>query len=112
MATLMTCRIGTGFTAASKFLVRKSKKNLGQKKPSIAPASWSGRLCQSLALLIRDLATLDLQHADVRIMSRAQWFFISLPMLLRGAESQPAGSRSNSRSWYSYDNRCGSHIAL
>ena len=42
ITTLMTCRIGTGFTAASKFLVRKSKKNLGQKKPSIAPASWSG----------------------------------------------------------------------
>jgi hypothetical protein len=40
--TLMTCRIGTGFTAVSKFLVKKSKKNLGQKKPSIAPASWSG----------------------------------------------------------------------
>lgn len=42
ITTLMTCRIGTGFTALSKFLVRKSKKNLGQKKPSIAPASWSG----------------------------------------------------------------------
>ena len=41
ITTLMTCRIGTGFTALSKFLVRKSKKNLGQKKPSIAPASWS-----------------------------------------------------------------------
>jgi hypothetical protein len=42
MTTLMTCRTGTGFTAVSKFLVRKSKKNFGQKKPSIAPASWSG----------------------------------------------------------------------
>lgn len=42
ITTLRTCRIGTGFTAESKFLVRKSKKNLGQKKPSIAPASWSG----------------------------------------------------------------------
>ena len=41
ITTLRTCRIGTGFTAASKFFVRKSKKNLGQKKPSIAPASWS-----------------------------------------------------------------------
>jgi len=33
--------MGTGLTAASKFLVRKSKKNLGQKKASRAPASWS-----------------------------------------------------------------------
>jgi hypothetical protein len=41
MTTLRTCRMGTGLTAASKFLVRKSKKNLGQKKASRAPASWS-----------------------------------------------------------------------
>ena len=30
----MVCRIGIGFTAESKFFVKKSKKNLGQKKPS------------------------------------------------------------------------------
>ena len=35
---LMIWRVGKGFTAASKFLVRKSKKHLGQKKPSRAAA--------------------------------------------------------------------------
>ena len=39
---LMICRIGRGFTARSRFLVRKSQKILGQKKPSTAAATWSG----------------------------------------------------------------------
>jgi hypothetical protein len=30
----------------------------------------------------------DSQHADVRTTRRAQWFLISLPMLLRSAERQ------------------------
>jgi hypothetical protein len=29
----MVCSIGTGLTAGSKFFVKKSKKNLGQKNP-------------------------------------------------------------------------------
>ena len=41
MTRLMVCRTGTGFTAPSKFLVRKSKKNLGQKKPSSDAAKWT-----------------------------------------------------------------------
>jgi hypothetical protein len=31
---LTTCRIGIGLTAESKLVVRKSQKNLGQKKAS------------------------------------------------------------------------------
>jgi hypothetical protein len=42
MTKLMIWRIGKGFTAPSRFLVRKSKKIFGQKKPSIAAATWSG----------------------------------------------------------------------
>ena len=40
---LMICRMGIGRTAKSKFLVRKSKKNLGQKKASRVAANWSER---------------------------------------------------------------------
>jgi hypothetical protein len=36
---LMIWRIGRGFTAKSRFLVRKSQKILGQKKPSTAAAT-------------------------------------------------------------------------
>lgn len=36
---LMICRIGKGLTAKSRFLVRKSQKTLGQKKPSTAAAT-------------------------------------------------------------------------
>lgn len=35
---LMAWRMGRGFTAPSRFFVRKSQKILGQKKPSIAAA--------------------------------------------------------------------------
>lgn len=38
---LMVCRMGIGLTAPSRFLVRKSQNILGQKKPSIAAATWS-----------------------------------------------------------------------
>jgi hypothetical protein len=41
---LIVCRAGKGFTAPSRFFVRKSQKILGQKKPSIAAATWSGRM--------------------------------------------------------------------
>jgi hypothetical protein len=34
-------RYGIGLTKPSRFFVRKSKKNLGQKKPSIEAAIWS-----------------------------------------------------------------------
>jgi hypothetical protein len=37
----MICRIGSGLTATSRFLVRKSQKIFGQKKPSIEAAIWS-----------------------------------------------------------------------
>jgi hypothetical protein len=43
---LMVCNIGMGFTAGSKFFVQKSKKNLGQKKPSSEAAIWSSG-CQN-----------------------------------------------------------------
>jgi hypothetical protein len=36
---LMICNIGRGFTAKSRFLVRKSQKTFGQKKPSTAAAT-------------------------------------------------------------------------
>jgi hypothetical protein len=38
---LMIWRMGKGFTAKSRFLVRKSQNIFGQKKPSIAAATWS-----------------------------------------------------------------------
>ena len=50
MMRLMVCRMGTGLTAPSRFLVRKSKKILGQKKPSMLADIWSGEaksVCRS-----------------------------------------------------------------
>ena len=47
---LMTWRTGTGLTAPSRFLVRKSQNILGQKKPSMAAATWSEEL---------DISTID-----------------------------------------------------
>ena len=41
---LMTWRTGTGLAAPSRFLVRKSQSILGQKKPSMAAATWSEEL--------------------------------------------------------------------
>jgi hypothetical protein len=38
---LITCKMGRGLTATSRFLVRKSQNIFGQKKPSIAAAIWS-----------------------------------------------------------------------
>ncbi len=38
---LMVWRMGMGFTALSRFLVRKSKKIFGQKKDSREAAIWS-----------------------------------------------------------------------
>lgn len=38
---LTICNIGIGLTARSKFVVRKSQKNFGQKNPSRAAATWS-----------------------------------------------------------------------
>ena len=41
---LMTWRTGMGLTAPSRVLVRKSQNILGQKKPSMAAATWSEEL--------------------------------------------------------------------
>ena len=38
---LMIWRIGTGRTAGSRFVVRKSQNNFGQKKAKIEAAVWS-----------------------------------------------------------------------
>ena len=35
------CRMGTGRTAGSRLVVRKSQNTLGQKNPSRAAAIWS-----------------------------------------------------------------------
>lgn len=43
MMRLMICNTGTGLTAGSSVLVKKSQKILGQKKPSRAAANWSVR---------------------------------------------------------------------
>jgi hypothetical protein len=51
MTMLMICRTGTGLTAPSRFLVRKSQKILGQKKHCSAAAIWSDCVRQSLLLL-------------------------------------------------------------
>ena len=49
-----------GLTAPLRLVVRKSQKTLGQKKPSMLAAIW---------------------YVDaVRMMRRAQWFLISLPI--------------------------------
>ena len=39
----MVCNMGMGLTAESKFFVRKSKKNFGQKNPSRLAAIWSNK---------------------------------------------------------------------
>lgn len=39
-STLMICKMGTGRTAASRLVVRKSQKIFGQKKPSRPAATW------------------------------------------------------------------------
>ena len=41
MTMFIICNIGTGWTMESSPCVRKSQKTLGQKKPSIAAATWS-----------------------------------------------------------------------
>lgn len=40
---LIICSVGKGFTAASRVLVAKSQKILGQKNASMAAAIWSER---------------------------------------------------------------------
>ena len=69
-----------GLTAGSRFLVRKSKKILGQKNASSAAPTWSGG-CQYLFYVA--MAAVDVQNAAARTMRRPQWFLINLPMLLR-----------------------------
>jgi len=58
-----------GFTAPSRFLVRKSQNILGQKKPSTEAAIWS------MDYVSRDIAreiSRDVQTDAVKTMSRAQ----------------------------------------
>jgi hypothetical protein len=75
---LMIWRIGKGFTAASRVLVRKSQNILGQKNPSSAAAIWS-----TLQLVTggqRGEMEYE-QTAAVITMRRAQWFLMSFPMI-------------------------------
>ena len=42
----MVWRMGTGRTAGSRFVVRKSQKSFGQKKAKMEAAVWSVLSCQ------------------------------------------------------------------
>ena len=79
---LMIWRIGKGLTMPSKILVRKSQKTLGQKKPSRAAAHW--------------------YVAAVRMMRRAQWFLMSLPIVIRNrwSRSKAPGLDDANGSWW------------
>lgn len=46
---LMIWRMGTGRTAGSRFVVRKSQKSFGQKKAKMEAAVWSVGSCQSVS---------------------------------------------------------------
>lgn len=86
----MICSVGKGFTAPSRFLVRKSQKILGQNMHCRAAAIWSVQrkghvsLCGSVGLERGQLREKrDVQVAAVRMTRRAQWFLINLPMAKR-----------------------------
>jgi len=59
-------------------------------------------------------SNLNLQLADVRIMRRAQWFLINLPMLQRKAHLGvlAAWAVRCVGAWLSYEFRCDSLIAF
>ncbi len=70
-----------GFMAGSRVLVRKSQRILGQKMAWREAASWSrgGGLVGGCGR-----GRGEVQMAAVRMMRRAQWFLMSLPMVRRG----------------------------
>ena len=76
---LMICSTGTGLTAPSRFLVRKSQKILGQKKASRAAAIWSVVLLVHVQM-VGCVVFGHLQAAAVRMTNLAQWFLINFPM--------------------------------
>lgn len=83
-----------GRTAPSRFVVRKSQKTLGQKKPSRDAAIWSKSICQ---LSVKEKLDVEAssQAAAVRIIRRAQWFFMSFPMrCVRLRRSEPRKTRN------------------
>lgn len=71
--------MGTGLTAPLRFVVRKSQKTLGQKKPSSAAAIW--------------------YDAAVRMMSRAQWFLMSFPIVRSMYERGQLGGAWRFEGW-------------
>lgn len=92
---LMIWRMGTGRTAGSRFVVRKSQKSFGQKKAKMEAAVWSVWSCQSVSRSVGQWMDgcrwgklgENVQAAAVRIMRRAQWFLISLPITWAMVES-------------------------
>lgn len=62
----------------------KSQKILGQKKHSMAATIWSFvvMLAHEILLNTQNQVDVDLQVAAVRMMSLAQWFLMSLPILI------------------------------
>ena len=75
-----------GRTAGSRFVVRKSQNSFGQKKALIAAATWSVRSVNDLGVGGGCWGEGEsVQAAAVRIMRRAQWFFMSLPIARRWA---------------------------
>jgi len=75
------CSTGIGFTAPSRLYVRKSQNILGQKKHSSAAAIWSVSLLWLVQRFLRCYVERNIQAPAVRMMSRAQWFLINLPMM-------------------------------
>lgn len=68
-----------GRTAPSRFVVRKSQKTFGQKKPSKDAAIWSYKNLSAFSQETLDVEACS-QAAAVRIIRRAQWFLMSFPM--------------------------------
>lgn len=59
----------------------KSQRILGQINPSTALPIWTG--CEKLVCdgdPVENLMDVDVQAAAVRMISRAQWFLMSLPI--------------------------------
>jgi len=80
---LMIWSTGIGRTAGSRVLVRKSQRILGQKKAWTAAVTWSVFVMLVSCLLILTFGCCcNLQAADERTTSLAQWFLISLPMVI------------------------------
>lgn len=90
----MTWRIGMGRTAPSRFVVRKSQKTFGQKKPSKDAAIWSNKNLSAFSQETLDMEACS-QAAAVRMIRRAQWFLMSFPMrCVRLRRSEPLKTRN------------------